>query len=174
MIYSIFGFLLCGLCVAYMPVHAQSSVLASGNWYKVAVEKHGVYKISHSTFKKMGFDLSKTDPRNIRIYGNEGGMLPQANAATRAVDLIENAIFVSGESDGIFDNEDYILFYGWGPNRWYPNGLIDFSNDNNIYSDLSYYFININPSNTPLRLTSINSSASPVSAARANATRIKI
>ena len=34
----------------------QSSVLQSGSWYKVAVEKRGIYKITYDDFKKMGFD----------------------------------------------------------------------------------------------------------------------
>ena len=38
--------------------------------------------------------------------------------APRPNDLVENAIFVSGEGDGKFDSEDYILFYGRGTNFW--------------------------------------------------------
>jgi hypothetical protein len=90
--------------------HAQPSVLQTGKWYKVAVEKNGVFKIDRNLFKKMGFDPSKTDPRKIKIYGNEGGMLPQANSAARPIDLTELAIQVQGESDGVFNAGDYILF----------------------------------------------------------------
>lgn len=140
----IFGFLLSGLCLFSASSLAQSSVLASGKWYKVAVEKNGVYKISSSTFRSMGFDLSQTDPRNIRIYGNEGGMLPQANAATRPADLTENAIFVSGESDGVFNSGDYILFYAQGPDRISFNPAKEiFSYEKNLYADKNFYFITV-------------------------------
>jgi hypothetical protein len=143
-VYIIFGFLIGGLCVAYVPVQAQSSVLASGKWYKVAIEKNGVYKISSAAFKKMGFDLSKTDPRNIRVYGNEGGMLPQANATTRPVDLTENAIFVSGEGDGVFNAADYILFYAQGANKISFNADKEiFAYEKNLYADKNFYFITV-------------------------------
>ena len=38
--------------------------------------------------------------RNIHIYGNGGKMLPQANNIFRQSDLQENAVYISGESDG--------------------------------------------------------------------------
>lgn len=129
------------------PLHAQS-VLAAGSWYKVAVEKNGVYKISGKTFKKMGFDLSKTDPRKIRIYGNEGGMLPQSNQAPRPEDLTENAIFIAGEADGTFNSEDYILFYGRGADHYFFNqdkGIIAY--EKNLYADKNYYFITVSGEN---------------------------
>ena len=60
-----------------VQVFGQSSVLQSGSWYKVAVEKRGVYKITYDDFKKMGFD-TRIDPRRIQVFGNVGGMLPQS------------------------------------------------------------------------------------------------
>ena len=38
-------------------------------------------------------------------------------------DLIENAIYISGESDGKFDDIDYILFYGKGTATQAISGL---------------------------------------------------
>lgn len=140
----IFGFLLGGMGFTCAPAQAQSSVLASGRWYKVAIEKNGVYKISSTTFKNMGFDLSKTDPRNIRIYGNEGGMLPQENAAARPTDLTENAIFVSGESDGVFNSGDYILFYAQGADKVsFRADKEIFAYEKNLYADKNFYFITV-------------------------------
>lgn len=37
-------------------------------------------------------------------------MLPESNSVSRIDDLAENAIYVHGESDGVFDEGDYILF----------------------------------------------------------------
>lgn len=96
----------------------------------------------------MGFDLSKTDPRKIRIYGNAGGMLPQSNQAPRPEDLIETAIFVSGEADGKFNSEDYILFYGQGADTYFfkqSKGIIAY--EKNLYADKNYYFITISETN---------------------------
>ena len=67
----------------WLRVDAQSSVLHSGDWYKVGVEKNGVYRISFEMLKKMGIDPGKIIPKNIKIFGLEGGMptrvtLPEA------------------------------------------------------------------------------------------------
>ena len=100
----------------FVSSYGQSSVLHAGNWYKVAVEERGVYRITYDDFRKMGFD-AQIDPRKIQVFGNVGGMLPQSNNASRPADLTENAIVVSGEDDGSFDRGDYILFFGEGPDR---------------------------------------------------------
>lgn len=145
--FSFFLLGLIGVGIAITPLQAQS-VLATGSWYKVAVEKNGVYKISNKTFKKMGFDPSKTDPRKIRIYGNAGGMLPQPNQAPRPEDLVENAIFISGEADGKFNSEDYILFYGQGADNYFfkqSKGIIAY--EKNLYADKNYYFITVSETN---------------------------
>lgn len=122
---------------------AAHSVLASGDWHKLAVNKHAIYKIDYAFLEKLGISPSSINPRHIRIYGNGGGMLPQANADFRYDDLTENAIYVSGESDGSFDQGDYILFYGEGPNTWRynSNNCGEYQHSKNLYSDYTYYFI---------------------------------
>lgn len=127
---------------------AQSSVLQSGTWHKIAVERAGVYRISFDMLRKMGIDPATIDPRRIQMYGRKGGMLPQPNATPRPRDLPQLAIWVAGESDGRFDRSDYILFYGEGPDAFHYN--VDkeiFHYENNIYSDLNYYFLTIGNNN---------------------------
>lgn len=122
--------------------YKQNSVLASGDWYKISVATSGIYKITYSDLQNMGMNLSAIDPREISIYGNGGGMLPEACSDFRYDDLMENAIFVSGEADGRFDQGDYILFYGESPHVWNWNSLTDkFEHTTNIYSNFTYYFI---------------------------------
>lgn len=124
--------------------YADNSVLSSGNWYKLAVSEDGLYKLDFSFFQDMGLDPSSINPRNIRVYGNGGGMLPEKNADFRHDDLAENAIMVVGEGDGQFNSGDYVLFYGQGPHRWVddPDTSKDgFKHIQNIYSDQTYYFI---------------------------------
>ncbi|MFZ4521541.1 MAG: type IX secretion system sortase PorU [Bacteroidales bacterium] len=125
------------------PVYASNSVLASGIWYKLAVATNGIYRLTYDDLKKSGVDVGNINPRNLRIYGNGGGMLPEANSAARIDDLMENAIFVSGEEDGRFDAGDFILFYGQGPDRWDYNKTDKlFHCRKNVYSDRMYYFLN--------------------------------
>ena len=134
----------------------------SGSWYKISVKKDGIYKLDKSFLESCGIDITGLNPQQINIYGNGDGKLPELNSLSRTDDLAKNAIIVFGESDGIFDDTDYILFYGWGPNRWYANGAVEFDQDKNIYSDYSYYFININSSESPLRIQTISDSPSPI------------
>lgn len=120
----------------------QNSVLATGTWYKVAVQFTGIHKVTYADLSAMGLNPGSLDPRNIRIYGNGGGMLPEKCSAFRYDDLMENAIFVSGEGDGSFDEGDYILFYGESPHTWtWDEGSGQFIHQVNLYSDQTYYFI---------------------------------
>ena len=121
-----------------------NSVLAEGSWYKFAVTKNGVYQINSAMLSEAGIDVNSIDPRKIKIFGNGGGMLPQANSEPRAQDLIENAIFVSGQEDGSFDSNDIILFYGQGPHVYgFDETTQKFTYQKNLYSDTTYYFLTI-------------------------------
>lgn len=123
-------------------IYATHSVLATGDWYKFKTTSTGIYKISYSDLLKMGIPVTSIDPKNIRIYGNGGAMLPEANAAERWDDLQENSIFVSGESDGKFDQNDYILFYATAPNSWvYDSVAGRFYHRIHSYSNFSCYFL---------------------------------
>lgn len=122
--------------------YSDQSVLATGNWYKIAVSSDGIHIITFADLQQMGIDPSGIDPRNIRIYGNGGGMLPENLQESRYDDLIENSILVSGEGDGKFDAGDYILFYGESPHTWkYNSSGGYFYHTYNIYSEKTCYFL---------------------------------
>jgi hypothetical protein len=124
--------------------YAAHSVLATGAWYKISVNATGIYKLTYSDLKSFGIDVDGIDPRNIRIFGNGGGMLPESNAGYRSDDLLENAIQVVGESDGKFNDGDYVLFYGESPDQWVYNGSSHlFTHSKNVYSDYAYYFLTV-------------------------------
>ncbi len=135
-----------------------SSVLRDGTgiWYKIAITKDGIYKIDKAFLASCGISTSGLNPSSINIYGNGEGIMPELNSVPRTDDLAKNAIYISGESDGSFDDDDFILFYGWGPHRWDPSGTVEFDQKRNVYSDYSYYFININNNETPLRIQSLS------------------
>lgn len=123
-------------------VAAQPSVLHQGFWLKVEIEKAGVYRIDYNQLKNAGADVAGLDPRTLKVYGNPGGMLPQANAAARPVDLIENAIVVSGESDGVFGAGDHLLFYAQGADlQRYDVERSVFQYEQNLYATRNYVFI---------------------------------
>lgn len=90
------------------------SVLAQGQWYRLTVAEEGMYILNQQFFAANGINLSGIDPRTIKIYGGDGRELPEAVNVPRSDDLLENAIYVEGESDGQFNAGDYVLFYGRG------------------------------------------------------------
>ncbi|MFV8443036.1 type IX secretion system sortase PorU [Flavobacterium sp. LB2P44] len=116
-----------------------NSVLATGDWFQFYIEKSGVYKISKSFLQQLGLDINTVDPRKIKIYGNGGRMLPLSNNIYYPNDVSENAIQINGESDGVFNNEDYILFYGEGVDTWNQESRTHL----NLYDTKSYYYINV-------------------------------
>lgn len=121
---------------------AENSVLASGKWYKMSLESTGMYKLTYEELSSMGVPVTSINPKNIRIYHNGGGVLPMIAGDDRPVDLIEIPIYVSGEDDGAFDTDDYIVFYGRGPVTWKNvNGI--YEKMTNPYSDCSYVFLTV-------------------------------
>ncbi|GAB4332712.1 MAG: type IX secretion system sortase PorU [Flammeovirgaceae bacterium] len=129
-------------------VFAQNSPFKTGKWHKLEVDNQGVYKISANFLRNMGYDLASINPQKIQIWGNGGGMLPQANDAFRYWGVQENAIMVVGEEDGKFDNNDYVLFYAEGADKQ----ILDLQNqiiriEKNIYSTKNYYFLTVGEQN---------------------------
>lgn len=137
--------------------YADNSVLASGSWYKIAITETGIYKLDQAFFSEAGINLNGVDPRNIKLYGNGGSMLPQANSEFREDDLVQNAISIVGEGDGSFDSGDYLVFYGEGPHGGSYNPVTYvYSHSLHLYSDTNYYFLTITD-DPGLRMESINS-----------------
>ncbi|NQZ75494.1 MAG: type IX secretion system sortase PorU [Ekhidna sp.] len=144
---------LCFLLVALLlDAQSKNSAFASGTWFKVGIVETGIHKIDRNTLDALGVPAS-IDPRKLKLFGNGwGGRLPQSNSETRPEDIAENAIFVSGEEDGSFDDQDYILFYAVGPDldQWTAEG---FFYEKNVYSDTSYYFLQYDESDGKRILT---------------------
>src|SRR5690606_28312196 len=68
----------------YAKTTASHSVLAKGDWYKIAIPERGVYKIDYSFLQsQLGVNPDNINPDYIRIYGNGGTMLSENNAVAR-------------------------------------------------------------------------------------------
>ncbi len=120
-----------------------NSVLGSGEWYRFYVDTTGVFKLSKSFLKRLGLDVNSVDPRTIKIYGHGGRMIPFSNAVEYPLDVPENAIKFVGEVDGVFNDSDYILFYGQGPKEFNMESRTHL----NCYTDKTYYYVNVSPGN---------------------------
>lgn len=115
----------------------QNSVLSTGTWKRFYVENSGAYKLDKDFLTSIGFSTNNIDPKKIKIYGNGGRILPIRNSEYYPDDLIENAIQVIGQNDGVFDDGDYIIMYCEGLDKWSEENFTHL----NVYSDRSYYYI---------------------------------
>jgi hypothetical protein len=141
-----------------------NSVLSdeSSEWYKFSIKKDGFYKLTYEDLITYGISTNDITPSSIHVYGNATGVLPEENNILLPDDLVQNSIFYFGMDDGSFDAGDYIMFYGFGPDKWmYSNGL--YQRKLHIYSDVSFYFIRVSSLTIPKRID-----LSPVLAEKSN------
>lgn len=140
-----FIFLAAGLFAVSAPAqrsYAPASVLAAGNSYQVSVSGAGVYRVTAAFLAQAGVNTASLPSQSIRLYGNGGQMLPEGNAAVPPDDLVENAIEMFDGGDGIFNGNDYFLFYAPGPDKWVKDSVNKrFTHEKNLYSEKSFYYI---------------------------------
>ncbi len=124
--------------------YRTNSVLASGNWYQLSVKDPGVYKIDLAFLNSLGVNTSGLSSNSIRIFGNGGRVIPENCSGFKLDDLFENAIWIEDGGDGQLNGSDYILFFAPGPDAWIKDSINKtFSHNKNIYSDRSFYFLNL-------------------------------
>lgn len=134
-------FLLLCLPVTAQRTYTGRSVLASGEWYQIAVSASGIQKVDASLLNRLGVSLP-VGSSTIRLYGNGGGMLPESNRLPRVDDLRENAVLVEDGGDGSFGPGDYLLFHAEGPDQWSADSSDRrFAFHRNHYSGESFYYL---------------------------------
>jgi hypothetical protein len=123
--------------------YKTASILASGNWFKISVAEAGVYKIDVAFLTSLGITGSIPSAQ-IRIFGSNGGMLPEANITPPLDDLEETALWLEDGGDGILNGSDYILFFAQGPDHWIKDSINKrFAHQKNLYSDKAFYYITV-------------------------------
>lgn len=102
------------------------------NLLKLYVINNGMYRLTKSDFVSAGINTATIDPRTIRLI-NKGIELP---------------VHFEGESDGTFDDTDFMDFFGernYGGVLTYYNGLFDvkYTKDQylNYYTDTNIYWV---------------------------------
>ncbi len=153
------------LAASAQRTYKSNSVLATGNWYKIAVSGEGVYKMDAAFLNSLGI-TGAVSSSQIRLFGNGGGMLPEANNTKPVDDLEESSILIVDGGDGIISGADYILFYSGGPDQWLKDSANKrFTHKKNIYSDKAFYYLSVGgnglristQNNLPIATTSVNS-----------------
>ncbi|MCH5175109.1 MAG: type IX secretion system sortase PorU [Prevotellaceae bacterium] len=129
------------LAVNAQSRYAEHSKLAAGKWVKIRVQNEGIYQLTPTVLKNMGF----SDPANVSLYGYNLPILPEANIENLSDDLTEIPSF--RKSDGT------MLFYSCGTTLWTrKNSTSAYTHRNNPYSNYIYYFLT--DSGTPAQMTS--------------------
>jgi len=131
-----------------------NSVLSEGKWFKIATSKSGVYKLNYSSLMSLGVAVNDLQISSIKLYGNGGGMLPKLNSDFRHNDLVENAINIyDSNNNGVFENGDYILFYGQSPHSWkYDAESSLFKHETHLFSDEVNYFLKTDNQSDGIRI----------------------
>ncbi len=120
-------FLLASAAAAAQGV-ARSSVLAGGKWRKVSVEASGVYSLSASALRAMGFESLDA----VRVYGAGGRQLSFVVGADDRDDL---AMLPTVR------RADALLFYAEGPDALSRQADGSYLPSNNAYSRKAYYYL---------------------------------
>lgn len=131
-----------------------TSVMSQGQWYRIGVAEDGLYQLRKSDLQNLGIDVGNLNLAGLNIYGNGYGQLPYQNSIQRPDDLLANPIEIVGGDDGIFNDEDYILFFARGPHRWeLDTASTLFNHIKHQFVDTSYYFIGIDAAAPAKRVT---------------------
>ena len=105
--------------------YSRQSVLAEGKWVKISITDDGMYRLTRTALKKMGF----ANPDNVRLYGHGGHRLSEvADPESEYDDLQEMPLYKK-------DNDTW-LFWGNGLLYWAGNTRIF-----NPYATQACYFL---------------------------------
>lgn len=128
---------------------STATPLATGDWYKIPIQRGGIYQINRAYLQQLGIRVEEINPRNIQIWAGLGTELPKENATPRP-EFRELPIVVEGETDGKFDTGDRILFYQQDVNRVFLNTVTNnWEHALHHAGTLNYVFLTVG--NTPGR-----------------------
>ena len=105
--------------------YVRQSVLAEGKWVKIAITADGMYRLTRSALKKMGF----SNPDNVRLYGHGGYRLSEISAPDEEYDDLQEVPLYKA------DNDTWLF---WG------NGLVYWSGNTRVinpYATQACYFL---------------------------------
>ena len=123
--------------------------MSDGDWYRIPVTEDGMYKITRTVLADAGINTSGLSIDAVRLYNNGGHYLSYRVNGTHYNPpyTMEIPRFVhDANGNTIFDDGDYILFYGKNVNGWfYSEEAQDFRFHQHPYATANYYLLNINP-----------------------------
>ena len=123
--------------------YTDTSALATGKWVKIRVKDEGVYQLTPSSLKSMGF----SNPAKVRLYGYNRPVLPETNIQNIEDDLTEIPLYRNTPTGNL-------LFYSKGTTEWKRTTQMEvFTHRNNPYSSYIYYFLTEEGTDAPAEFT---------------------
>lgn len=103
-------------------------------YYKFSISSTQLFKITYSTLQSSGLDVNSIHPKRFQLYRNG----------------IEVPIFIHGQSDGVFNVQDFIEFYAeandgkmdsllYNPTSKQPHSYVS------LFADTAIYFLTVLP-----------------------------
>ena len=127
-----------GLRTSGNITYADNSLLSNGDWFKIGVNKTGIYRMESSFLEQLGINASNANASLFRLYGHRGGMLPELAGEQRTDDLAEIPVKVITGQNGKFEVHAYLE----GPEKWvFDNNRQMFKQQLHLYSDVKTYFV---------------------------------
>lgn len=119
-------------CALYAQV-SNEWINFNQSYYRITTSKDGIYKLTYSDLQTAGFPVGSVDPRRMQLF-HRG---------------VEQAMFVQGQADAVFNPTDYLEFFGQRNNgerdaKLYKPSALQPHNYYNIYSDTTAYFLTWN------------------------------
>jgi len=114
-------------------------------YYKIAVVSKGIHRVTFTDLSKAGVPVGDINPKYLQLFKNGE----------------EQYIYVSGESDQVFNGNDYFEFYGEPNTGWFDsvfyNNPSELVNPNySLVNDTSWYFMTWNSIVIPNRFQTEN------------------
>lgn len=108
--------------------YTAGSMFSQGRWVKIRIPETGVYRLTFSALRSMGFN----DPDKVRLFGYGGTVLPETGLQNLTDDIPEQPLWRTSSA---------LLFYGQGTVNWNMNYKSEYIHERNTYSDWGYYFL---------------------------------
>jgi len=138
-----------------------TKALPSGIWLNFLVYKDNLYSISYELLKNNIDNIDNYDPRSVMLFMTPelGRSKSQETNLSLSENMIEIPIIFEGETDGLFDENDRIIFYGRGQSGFDVNGdNVDWNQ--NLYFNHNTCWILL-PDDSSIRGKRIEQSNSP-------------
>ncbi len=136
------------------PGNVQAHPFDSGDWYRIEISESGMYQVTGTDLRRVGFPSNSVPIDQIRMYYNGGWMLDETDYNFDKDSFREIAVSINDINDnGVLDGGDSVRFYGESLSRYYGSeatGRIFYQN--HLFSDTNVYWLTVSKEGAPVRI----------------------